>query len=104
MLADVVGFSEVFSVNRNRLPERPDEAENAKLYLVNACRSSRRSDVRNAIPPRRGSGRAVGPEYVSRISAFARHHWNPERAAERSPSLARAIRALERLADEGIWS
>ncbi len=104
MLADAVGFSEVFSVNRNRLPDRPDDLENAKLYLVNACRSSRRLEVRSAIPPRRGSGRAVGPEYVSRISVFARHHWDPERAAERSPSLARAIRALERLADEGIWS
>ena len=104
MLADAVGFSEVFSVNRNRLPDRPDDLENAKLYLVNACRSSRRLEVRSAIPPRRGSGRAVGPEYVSRISVFARHHWDPDRAAERSPSLARAIRGLERLADEGIWS
>ena len=104
MLADTAGFSEVFSVNRNRLPDRPDEVENAKLYLVNACRSSRQSAVRNTIAPRRGSGRAVGPEYVSRISSFARHAWDPERAAERSPSLARAIRALERLADEGIWS
>ena len=104
MLADAAGFSEVFSLNRNRLPDRPDEVENAKLYLVNACRSSRRSEIRRAIPPRRGSGRAVGPEYVNRISSFARHSWNPERAAERSPSLARAIRALERLADEGTWS
>ena len=104
MLADTAGFSEVFSVNRNRLPDRPDEVENAKLYLVNACRSSRQSAVRNTIAPRRGSGRAVGPEYASRISSFARHAWDPERAAERSPSLARAIRALERLADEGIWS
>ena len=104
MLADAVGFSEVFSVNRNRLPNQPDELENAKLYLVNACRGSRRSEIRNAIPPRRGSGRAVGPEYVNRISSFARHHWSPQRAEERSPSLARAIRALERLADDGTWS
>ena len=104
MLADTAGFSEVFSVNRNRLPSRPDELGNAKLHFVNVCRSSRRSEIRNAMPPRTGSGRAVGPEYVSRVSAFARHHWSPEQAAERSPSLARAIRALERLADEGIWS
>ena len=104
MLADAVGFSGIFFVNRKRLPDRPDEVENAKRYLVNVCRNSRRSEIRNAIPPRRGSGRAVGPEYVSRISFFARHHWNPERAAERSPSLARALRALARLTDEGIWS
>ena len=104
MLADTVGFSEAFSVHRSRLPERPDDLENAKLYLANLCRSSRQSAVRNTIPPRAGSGRAVGPEYASRISAFARQTWNPERAAQRSPSLARAIRALVRLDGEGTWS
>ena len=54
MLADAVGFSEVFSVNQNRLPDRPDNLENAKLYLVNACRSSRRLEVRSAIPATKG--------------------------------------------------
>ena len=104
LLADRTGFSESFSVHRNRLPERPDELENAKRFLVNLCRGSRRSAVRNTIPPRAGSGRAVGPEYVSRISAFARESWSPERAAERSPSLARAMQSVGTLAAEGVWS
>ena len=103
MLADAEGFAEEFSVRRSRLPKRPDDLENPKLFLVNLCRSSSQAGVRNSMPARMGSGRTVGPEYVSRITVFARRTWDPERAAKRSPSLARAIRALERMADEGIW-
>ena len=54
LLADQPGFAEAFSVRRHRLPDRPDELENAKLYLVNVCRSSRQTAIRSTIPPRPG--------------------------------------------------
>ena len=104
LLADAAGFSEEFFVRLGRIPDRPDEVDNPKQFLVNVCRSSRRAAIRNSVPAREGSGRMVGPEYVSRVSAFARGRWSPERAAQRSPSLARAIRALGRLAERGAWS
>ena len=104
LLADAPGFAEEFSVRLGRLPDRPDDLDNPKQFLVNVCRGSRTAAVRNSVPAREGSGRMVGPEYVSRLSAFARGNWRPERAAQRSPSLARAIRALASLASDGAWS
>ena len=104
LLADVEGFAETFSVHSNRLPNRPDDLPDPKLHLVNVCRASRQSKVRRTIPPRTGSNRSVGPEYVSRISSFVRNAWDPERGARRSPSLQRTISALQRRAADGTWS
>jgi len=103
-LADAAGFAEEFFVRRGRLPDRPDELDNPKQFLVNVCRSSRKSAIRDSVPARDGSGRTIGPEYVSRVSAFARGNWSLERAAQRSPSLARTIRALGTLARDGAWA
>jgi len=104
ILADMEGFEETFSIHRSRLPDRPDDLPNPKVHLVNVCRRSRQSTIRRAIPPQTGSRRAVGPEYVNRISLFARDIWDPERAATHSPSLRRAMSALRRMVAEGIWS
>lgn len=104
LLADMKGFAEEFSVPPGRLPDRPDDLDNPKQFLANVCRRSRNAEVRRSVPAREGSGRMVGPEYVSRISAFARGPWSPVRAAQRSPSLARAIFALGSLARDGAWS
>lgn len=104
LLADASGFAEEFFVRRGRLPDLPDELDNPKQSLVNICRSSRKSAIRDSVPARDVSGCTVGPEYVSRVSAFARGNWSPERAAQRSPSLSRAIQALGTLARDGAWS
>ena len=104
LLADAVGFSQGFRVARKWLPADPDLLEDPKRRLVEVCRRSVRSRVRRAMIPRPRSGRTVGPEYSSRIIAFTEDRWDPERAAVRSPSLARSIRALRLLVDEGIWS
>ncbi len=39
-----------------------------------------------------------GVGYNMHLCAFAAQHWSPLRAAERSPSLARALRRLQELA------
>lgn len=104
MLADANGFAHEFSVPFHHLPDRPDDLENPKQHLVNVCRRSRRSAIRQAMVPRPDSGRTVGPEHATRIDAFARRAWSPERAAVRSASLARTIAALRRLVAAGIWS
>ncbi len=104
ILADVDGFSQEFSVGRNHVPGRPDDLESPKRELVNVCRRSRRSEVKETMVPRVGGGRLVGPEYANRIIAFAQGRWDPQRAAGRSPSLHRAITSLKTFVDRGVWS
>ena len=104
LLADREGFARDFSVSLHHVPDNPDRLANPKQSLVNLCRRSRRAEIRDAIVPREGSGRHVGPEYTDRISAFARETWRPDTASSCSPSLRRALKALQRLVDDGIWS
>ena len=104
ILADVDGFVQEFFVSRHHVPAAPDTLATPKQSLVACCRRSRRSEIRTAMAPRMGSGRRVGPEYTHRISSFAAGPWNPERAAERSPSLRRTIAALRRLVADRTWT
>lgn len=103
LLADREGFAREFSVALSQLPEDPDSLEDPKRRLIDICRRSRRTDVRRGMTPRQGSGRSVGPEYVTRIVAFARFEWEPERAADVSESLRRSLAALGRRVDDGSW-
>ena len=103
LLADVDGFTGEFHVIRNRLPNNPDELDDPKQQVVEICKRSNQSTIRKAMVPRNGSGRKVGPEYGNRMSTFAMEAWDPQRAAQRSPSLQRTLAALRRLVDEGVW-
>ena len=104
LLADRENFALEFSVALGQLPNDPDSLDDPKRRLIDICRRSRRADVRRGMAPREGSGRAVGPEYVARIVAFARSVWDPERAAEASESLRRSLVAMRRRLDDGSWS
>lgn len=103
LLADVDGFADEFYVLRNDLPRFPDELDDPKQRTVDICMRSKQSKVRKAMVPRNGSGRRVGPEYDNRMSIFATKKWDPQRAAQRSPSLQRTVVALRRLVDEEVW-
>ena len=68
--------------------------------MVDIAKGSRRREIREDMIPRTGSGRVVGPAYTARLIEFvigARNAWRPEVAAERSESLKRCLRCLNRL-------
>lgn len=69
MLADAEGFAGEFRIAERRLPDRPDDLDDPKQSLVEACRT-----------------------------------WDPERAAQRSPSLRRTLATLRGLVTKGIWN
>ena len=98
LLADVEGFSQFFAVNANHLPREPEALPSPKATLVDVCRRSRSRAIREAVVPRPGSGRAVGPEYTATIREFAVMAWDLDRAAAEAPSLARAIADVARIA------
>lgn len=103
MLADIEGFASEFAVNIKAHTINPDELDNPKQYIVNLCRRSKNAQVRRDIIPLQGGSARFGPRYAKRIIRFAEKVWDPERAAGRSPSLARALAAMDRLTAEGIW-
>ena len=95
VMADRAAFAALLGVSLTRVPREPDKIPNPKRELVSLARSSRKRDVREDIVPPRGSTAPVGPGYNVRLGAFARTEWDPLRAAEASPSLERALSALE---------
>lgn len=75
----------------------PDSLADPKVALVQACATSRKRNVREAMVPAASSRRRVGPDYEAHVIAFGREHWDVERAVSRSPSLERALRRAREL-------
>lgn len=97
LLADLDGFSQFFRVDRSGVPRDPDALDQPKEALVNICRRSRSGAIRSAVVPRDGSGRAGGPEYAATMREFVVSSWDVARAAQASPSLARAVAGVRRM-------
>ena len=101
LLADVDGFSQTFEVCLKAHTIKPDESDNSKRDLINHCRGSKSRKVRMGMVPKKGA--QTGSQYTTLIRQFAQTGWDPERAAGRSPSLKRALDAMDRLTADGIW-
>jgi hypothetical protein len=97
VLADGDEFARTFGVKVGALPSRPDEILDPKLAVVNLARRSRHKRVREDLVPESGLSARVGPLYNARMVEFVQMRWRPERAASRSESLGRCLRALRRL-------
>lgn len=104
LLADRDAVVDHFLVPRSRIPARPEEEHQPKQTFVNACRSSRRSDVRKGVVPPAGSPRDVGPEYVAFATEFFQQSWRPDEAATAAPSLKRALAEIDQLIVDGVWA
>ncbi len=97
LLADRERFAAFLGIAVENIPDKPDNEENPKTTLLNLARRSKRKKLREDIAPRPGSGRKVGPGYLTRIIEFVtegKYSWRPEVAAENSDSLRRCIEAL----------
>ena len=101
LMADDESFSSYFGVSRNRIPSAPEELEHAKRAMLALCMKSRLREIREGLVD--GSGSRPGPRYVSLVNGFAREAWRPTVAADRAPSLARAIAEIARLQESGAW-
>lgn len=98
LMADSESFTKFFAVRR-RVPADVDELDDPKQVLTDLCRKSQSREIREGVPPRLGSGRRVGPEYVAIMQDFVQQAWRPDQARQHSPSLERALTSLDRLKD-----
>lgn len=97
LLADRRHIAEFLGVSHHRVPGAPEAVVDAKQQVVNLARRSRRRATREGVPPRPGSGRTIGPLYVTEMSRFVRDAWDIDAAAQASESLRRCLAALGRI-------
>lgn len=97
LLADHVGMAGYLHAPVEKVPRNPDSLESPKTELVNLARKSSSRKIVTDIVPDEGGGRPTGKAYTARVIDFVRNTWRPAAAAERSPSLARCLRALRTL-------
>ena len=97
LMADSETLANFLDVSQSKIPANPEAVSDAKLAMVNLARTSRRRDIQEDMPPRPGSGRAVGPAYTSRLIEYTNWHWRPGVAAQRADSLRRALDCLRQL-------
>lgn len=97
ILADRSNLAHFLRVSRDVVPRGVDALRDPKLTLVNLARRSNARNLREGLPPRAGSGRAIGPLYVTELSGFVTAQWDVDAAAVGSDSLARCLSALQAL-------
>lgn len=96
LLADHEAMQKLLG-NRGRLPQEPDQVPDPKQHLLGLAKRAPR-DVRRDLVKEAGSLASQGLGYNARLTELVRTHWDPGRAAQRSPSLARARQSLANLA------
>lgn len=97
LLSDRDAVAKYFHIHRQAIPGSPDAEPDPKQTLVNLCRKSSSGRVRNGMVPGPRSRRRVGPGFTGLVLDFAIAHWDAQRARTASPSLDRAINALQQL-------
>lgn len=96
LLADRESLADYLRVTRGQITNDPEALPDPKRSLVDLARRSRNRDIRADMVPREGSGRSIGPAYVSRVIEFIERRWRPDVAAGRADSLGRALACLQR--------
>jgi len=80
----------------DRLPQWPDLEPNPKELVVALARKSRKRDIREEKVPVVGGASKLGRNYVGQLMRFAAEHWQVNTPAlKRSPSLCKALRAIQ---------
>lgn len=97
LLADAPRIARYLQVPNSAIPRNPDGIQNPKQALVNVARGSRSRDIRSDMVPEEGMSAVVGKNYTRQIERFIDRHWHPLDAAAASPSLKRAIVAVQRV-------
>ncbi|WP_294052793.1 DUF4276 family protein [Thiolapillus sp.] len=97
LLADHEAFAEFARTPARQLPDKPDELEDPKQFLLNLVRRYARRPTKDALLPRKGAVSKVGVGYNTELIRFVKEIWRPDRAAEYSDSLARMIPRVQAL-------
>lgn len=101
ILADQENMADFLGVERESFPVQPDAIPDPKQLLVNLARASRKRTIRQNLVPKPGSTAKVGPAYNKHLCEFVQNQWDPLLARSSSPSLMRAVKAIESF--QPVW-
>ena len=92
VIADLDTWAAYIGIPVVNFSTQPDQVGNPKEYLLNVIRRKGKKKIHREMLPQGAA--AIGPRYNEVLCDFVENSWNPERAAEKSPSLNRALKAL----------
>jgi hypothetical protein len=97
VLADREAFADFFRVPLNKISAAPEKLPDAKVELLRLARMSKVRQLKDEVvsaasPVKRGVG------YNTHLCTLVSKHWDAIRAAERAPSLSRALERLRAFA------
>lgn len=95
LLADKKHFGDKFRIALKYIPDNPEELDHPKIAMLAALEKSSSKNIRTDMV---GPRQAIGPQYNTNLREFAESEWNPEKAGETAPSLARARARLTEFA------
>jgi hypothetical protein len=99
LLADHRTMRRLIGEQARRLPPDPESVLNPKELLLTLVARGAPRDVKRDLLVKRGSVASQGLGYNQRLCHHVNAAWNPQKAAERSDSLARLIRRLNDLSE-----
>lgn len=90
-----LAMSKFLGIREDLIPEAVDEIQDAKKFLIDLAKRSRKKQVCLDIVPKEGSTAKIGPDYNGRLIHFVENFWNPNVAKDFSPSLQKTIKVLD---------
>jgi hypothetical protein len=96
LIADCDGAAEALGIPQSKLPLRPDDEPDPKRLILTLAARSKLRHIRDEVVSNHDRNKP-GSGYNLHLSAFVRSHWDAHRAAQVSPSLARAVRRIDEL-------
>jgi hypothetical protein len=96
LIADRERLAHFLGVAQSKIPLSPDELRDPKATLIGLARQSRRRNLREDLVPAAGSTSKIGKNYVGQLTQFVISEWTvDDPAKQHSPSLARALKAIQ---------
>lgn len=98
LIADRKPMADFFGIPEKIVSKTPDEEPDAKRHLLNLARKSKTRDLRLEMISQ-SDGNKQGNGYNPHPCRFVKTYWSAQRAAQYSPSLARALLRVEKFAE-----
>lgn len=92
ILADHKAWAKYIGIPAANFSTQPDQLDDPKEHLLSVIRRKGTKKIHREMLPQGAAH--IGPRYNEVLCDFVGGAWIPERAAKRSPSLDRAIKAL----------
>jgi len=95
IIADREAWAEYIEIAAGNFAAAPDDHPDPKLHLLSVIRKKGRRKYHKEMLP--AGTASIGPRYNDVLCEFVEQHWSPDRASAHSPSLRRAIKAMNRV-------